>query len=217
MTTTPTQLDLSGRPASRWPRRGRGATPRVEKRIELDKPNHCGRKRLLYRYRPLKAWSPEQIDLAERGLLYYFRRIGGFRIADDSLMRQFIGCLGYVAEDAAELEVAPAVVIGWAIDAKAASLKPTEQQDHRYKSMFRGRPDTFFTPARIDQWLDQSKDCMDHRADRGRAQRRAAQRAAQSNAGVAPVAGCMLIRDTQPPRILPSCHSHASPKVRENP
>ncbi len=160
--------------------RGRGATPRVEKAVELDKPNPCGRRRLRYRYRPLQRWAPEQIDLAERGLLYYFRRLGGFRLADDGLMRQFIECLDYVSEDAVELDVSPAVVLAWAIDAKADSLAPTEQQDKRFKATFRGRPDTFFAPARLDQWLDQSRECMDRRAARGRAQREAATAASRA-------------------------------------
>ena len=178
MTLFPAQSGVA--PASsRCVRRGRGATPRTEKHVDLDKPNPCRRLRLRYRYRPLRAWTPEQIDLAERGLLYYFRRVGGFRIADDSLMRAFIGCLDYVAEDAAELGVAPAVVIGWAIDAKSASLRGDTAEDTRSKATYRGCPDTFFTPARIDQWLDQSKDCMDRRAARQAAQRVAA----RSNVG----------------------------------
>ncbi len=137
--------------------RGRGATPRVEKQITLERPNRFGRRTLRFRYRPLKHWTREEIDLAERGLTYYFKRVGGLALIDDALMRLFIDRLRSLAEEARQLHTRPAMLIRWAIDAKAASLEGRTPEEARDKRRFVGRADNFFARD-LDRWLDLSVD-----------------------------------------------------------
>lgn len=136
-------------------KRGRGATPRVEKVLDLNKPNRFGRRRIEYHYRPLRDWTVNEIDLAERGLRYYCQHVGGFRFVDDELMRLFIGARRGLDGEADELGVESATLIRWAIDTKAASLNGETPEESTYKKRFVGRPENFFSRD-LDRWLELS-------------------------------------------------------------
>jgi len=162
------------------PKRGRGATPRRIPAIALDKPNPVGNRKLKYVYRPLKRWSAwhveviegaaavavesdSNLDLAERGLAYYFAMVGGFRLADDAVVRLFYDALAYFSDHAAELQVRPTTLMKWAIDAKAESLRAETPEERAFKRNFIPRPDNFLKPGSLDGWLDKSEQRAAHR------------------------------------------------------
>lgn len=138
-------------------RRGRGATGQVEARLELVRPraNPSGRRHLRVSYRPLLSWSEDLRAAAVRLTLYYFARLGGMSRLDDSLMRLVCEALTERADLAADLGVPAEQLVLWAIDAKTASLVPTDEADAARKACFRGTMATFFG-GRLDAWLEDS-------------------------------------------------------------
>jgi len=201
MTALPANSLFADRPV----KRGRGATPRRERFVTLDRPNPAGRRKLDFRYRPLKRWQswyieivksradevtkhpssatpslrhfatpsllhtiavvPEsRLDLAERAITYYFKRIGGFRLADDAIVRLVYESLERYMDEAARLGITPARLLRWAIDAKAKSLESTDPDERRHKRSFVPHPESFFTAKALDYWLDRSEQWTEHLA-----------------------------------------------------
>lgn len=126
-------------------KRGRGATPRTERTLVLDRPNRSGSKTLLISYRRLKGWSDEHVAAAERLALLYFTQVGGLRKADDAVIRSIIEALQlYSAEH-----------ISWAIGSKAASLNGKDADETAFKRQFIGAAENFFGRY-VGVWLDHS-------------------------------------------------------------
>lgn len=67
--------------------RGRGATPIYRWTYEAAQPNPAGRRRLVFKFRPLKRHSAERLATVTQLLCFYFDRIGGVELADDAVVR----------------------------------------------------------------------------------------------------------------------------------
>lgn len=148
-------------PRARIPgRRGRGATPVYERVVMLDRDNRAGRRKLTFRYRPLLAWSDAQRAGVERLLVEYFARLGGFRVANDAIVKAWIALL----DDFSEAE------IRWAIDAKVKSLRGADPSETDYKRQFLGTPSGFAEKG-CGYWLEQSDAYQEHRRQQAQAQR----------------------------------------------
>ena len=168
-------------PNSPPPRRGRGATPRATSavlagagyqaveptyrvrdlpgdhgfEVRFRRANPFQRYALKFRFRPLKRFSQEQVRLACGLLCRVFCRLGGFRVADDLLVRVYCELL----DEYEPREVAAA------IDAKARSLAPDERLSRRDKVVFHSSPLSF--AGRVEYWLQRSPEgqvCADRRA-----------------------------------------------------
>lgn len=136
--------------------RGRGATPIREHVMTLKQANPTGRRKLVFRYRPLKR-HVHVLPVAERLVAVYFAKVGGFRLADDEVMRLW----GDALADYSEQEIL------WAIEVKAASLVGMDAAETAFKATFRGSPAGFIARG-IGYWLEQSAAYRDALADRGR-------------------------------------------------
>lgn len=138
-------------------RRGRGSTAPVVQELTADRPNPAGRRVMTIRFRPLERHWDAIRDPFERrpksrwrvalNLLWeHFQLIGGFRVADDALVR--------IVADA--FEAYPPDHILWAIRAKAASLTGADPVERREKRVFVPRPEKFYEPRSLDYWIEQS-------------------------------------------------------------
>lgn len=134
-------------------KRGRGATPITEFELRIGRANPCGRRKLTFRYRPLKRHSmpyrlpsdqPSTLGVATKLLESYFQFVGGFRQVDDAIMRAWCDALAdYTPEE-----------IGYAIAAKAASLQSDDPDERRAKRMFANAPANFVRASCLDYWLE---------------------------------------------------------------
>lgn len=132
----------------RYAARGRGATPQVQRVDRLERPNPAGRFEITYRYRPLQGWSSTQIAAAERLARLYFEQLGGFRIADDALIRTIIETLRvYSFEE-----------LVWAVLAKRASVSMRDGSLKISTLRFIASPVNFFGTGQIDRWVEQSRE-----------------------------------------------------------
>ncbi len=144
MSAAPTLFPLPGGPSPGRSARGWAALPQVEKVVELSEPGATGRRKLTFRYRPLPIWTPEQVAQAEQLIGLYFQHFGGFRLADQAVLRAWIEGLGlYSAEE-----------IRWAMRAKWQSLQSSNDAERRDKRKYVARPDKF--PQTIGHWLQQA-------------------------------------------------------------
>lgn len=179
MTTDLPDADLFGHAAPPDLRRstglrGRGATEPLDWTQKFDAPNPTGGRTLRFKFRPLKAWSADRDRLraACRVVIYYFQQIGGFRLADDAVVRRAWEALADLDERACR----------WAVDAKRRTLVDDCGQIAISKLDFVGHPQSF----RYDVWLEKSPRYQQLRARAAESQRarlrdqqRAAQRAAE--------------------------------------
>lgn len=150
-------------------RRGRGATAPVVQELTADRPNPAGLRTLRVKFRPLERhWDAIQDPFDDRpksrwrvalNLLWeHFRLIGGFRLADDALVR--------IVADA--LVFYPPEQIRWALSAKAHSLTGADREEARAKRVFVPRPERFYEPRSLDYWIEQSPEGRAAAADRDR-------------------------------------------------
>lgn len=124
--------------------RGWRALPLIEKTVELPEPGVTGRRKLRFSYRPLAAWSDDLVRAAERLIGLYFQHFGGFRLADQAVLRAWVEALAdFTAEE-----------IVWALRAKWQSLQSANAEERRDKRKYVARPDKF--PATIGHWLQQA-------------------------------------------------------------
>ena len=150
-TQSGSQLPLGAfAPLREKPSRGRGATPVTERTIRLEKPNPAGRSLLTFKFRPLKGWNNARLGAACELIVLYFRRLGGFRLADDAIVRAAYEILdpdtGYTYQE-----------ICWAIDAKVKSLQSNDPDERRAKRIYLGHPASFFS-RNLCLWLERSDD-----------------------------------------------------------
>ena len=131
-------------PVSR--RFGRGATPKTRFVAEFPAPNPAGLRRLTFAYRRLKRWQEAHLLAAHDLVKHYFAVLGGFRLADDAIVRPWHDVLAGGLFTADELR--------WAIDAKAASLQGETPEERRDLRKYLTTPDGFL--ARAGYWLEQS-------------------------------------------------------------
>jgi len=144
MSAQPALFPLPGEPPPGRAARGWAALPQVVKTVELHEPGATGRKKLTFSYRHLPIWSPEQVAQAEQLIGLYFQHFGGFRLADQAVLRAWIEGLGlYTAEE-----------IRWALRAKWQSLQSSNDAERRDKRRYIARPDKF--PQTIGHWLQQA-------------------------------------------------------------
>jgi len=140
-------------------KRGRGATPPVQFAHTLPRPNPAGRLTLSYDFRPLKRHQvlieepatgqrKEVWRVACNLLADYFARIGGFRVADDEIVRLW-------ADAVLSADYGPRR-IAWALAAKAASLTSDDPVERSAKRVFASHPARFIARTRLDYWIDQS-------------------------------------------------------------
>lgn len=145
-------------PIGNRPRRGRGATPRIEREYIAPRPNPSGRRKLTYKFRPLKHHSnpyqspvdapslpdpPKLVyELACNLIAKYFELVGGFRLTNDAVVAAW--------SDALDLYTPREIT--WAIEAKAASLAGATAEEAREKRVYVSRPEAFD----FNQWLEKS-------------------------------------------------------------
>jgi hypothetical protein len=140
-------------------KRGRGATPRIERVWIAPLPNPVGLYKLEFRFRPLQRHSgrcvnprtlepllpPRTVWEAACNLIaYYFQHVGGFRVADDAVVTAWADTLTrYTPRE-----------IQWAIDAKAETLAADTEEERREKRKY--VPDPRTAPGKFDQWLQKA-------------------------------------------------------------
>jgi len=147
------------------------------KTVELHEPGATGRKKLTFRYRPLPIWAPELVAQAEQLIGLYFQHFGGFRLADQAVLRAWIEGLGlYTAEE-----------IRWALRAKWQSLQSSNDAERREKRKYVARPDKF--PQTIGHWLQQAPEHQERLHREQEAQARQRIDALNATRAVAPVSG----------------------------
>lgn len=125
-------------------RRGWAALPLVEHVVQVDDASATGRHKLTFRYRRLQSWTDGQVDAATRLITLYFQHFGGFRLADQAVLRAWIDALDLYSEEE----------VRWALRAKWRSIQGATVEERRDKRKFVARPDTF--PLTIGHWLEQS-------------------------------------------------------------
>ncbi len=147
-------------------RRGREATPQVERTWTAPRPNPGGRSKLTFRFRPLQRHcGPAAAELANTTLWPYvarprrlvwniacnliaefFQHVGGFRVADDAVVAAWADLVAAGDFTAQEIR--------WAIAAKAASLADPDEAVQCEKRKYRGKPESF--PRNVAYWLEQA-------------------------------------------------------------
>lgn len=161
--------------------RGRGATPRIERVVRSEQPNPAGRYELTYRYRPLQRHAAPVRDhdgttlkpahaVACNLAWLLFRAVGGFRLADDELVRTIADLL--VSRAGGVEPLYTAVDLRRAIEAKAASLRADDADAAREKRVFVPKPENFFTERSLDYWIEQHPETRRQRERAAAAQRR---------------------------------------------
>ncbi len=150
-------------------RRGRGATAPIAQELTADRPNPAGLRRMTVRFRPLERHWEATLDpfdgrpksrwrVALNLLWEHFRLVGGFRVADDELVR-------IVADTFASYE--PVHVL-WALRAKAASLASDDPTERRAKRLYVPQPENFYAQRSLDYWIEQSPEWRAAAAERDR-------------------------------------------------
>lgn len=127
--------------------RGRGATPPRRHEVRFDEPNLTGSYALTYEYRPLRDWTPAEIDTAERLIARFFVAVGGFRRAADRHMRLAVEALRRYGEQ----------TIIYAIDAKGRWQRGGTLKERNQRAEYRITLESFLRDA-IDKWAERSVD-----------------------------------------------------------
>lgn len=122
--------------------RGWAALPVVRREIRGAARNATGRRTLIFCYRRQRAWTDPEVQRAEALIEYYWRKIGGFRKADQAVISAWIDAL----RDYADADIRRA------IDFKTESLAADNELEARYKRLrYTPAPENF--PRTIDRWL----------------------------------------------------------------
>lgn len=103
--------------------RGRGATERVERTVDLRHPSPTGIKRVTFSFRALKDWHESEIKDAGRLLVYYAEQVGGVAKFKDAHVRRCIEVLRDVTDLAAAHNVTPFELVAWGIETKGAHIR----------------------------------------------------------------------------------------------
>ena len=180
-------------PAHQKPRRGWAALPLRERVVNAGK-NAAGRSKLTFRYRPLAAWPAELLDQAEILVELYFQHFGGFRLADQAVMRAWVEALGMFTADE----------IRWALRAKWRSLQGVSPEEIIEKQKFRAAPANF--PRYIGYWLEQSPE---HQARQAEARRKEAARRIDDLAAIGRAGGGAGVSPASPPASQPKVDHRA--------
>lgn len=132
-------------------RRGWSALAKRHRVVEIEGRNAAGRVKLTFDYRPLHAWTPQQLDQAEALVELYFRHFGGFRKADQAVMRAWVEALSDFTVD----QVKAAMRKKWRTINKGDKSAVADARQ------FIARPENF--PATIGRWWDQSPEALEVR------------------------------------------------------